>query len=208
MFTFLTITLNASDLQVKIQDATVRIYTVYDDDYRGQGEISGTGTLIGDVEILAAYHLIDKPSIITIFGYVLYYTKDSIRTQAKKKLTPVIWDKENDLIIFKMQPLEGVKPVGVAKEYPKLGSLIFWAGFNRFMPLIRCGFFTKKHGRGAYFYPIHFGDSGGGVFNKKGQLIGVTTVIWIANGVNTLNGEATPLPVIQELIKRYKYEWK
>lgn len=104
---------------------------------------------------------------------------------------------EDDWAWFSVDELpDGSHPVGFGR-HPKLGDSIWMAGVPNGMPLITTGSVAWDVGVGwtaqGFGYP---GSSGGGCFNTRGELIGVTVALPVLRDPLGFPAYETSLPLI------------
>lgn len=182
-----------------ISKHTVRIvYVVEFRDTYGEnvaGGSMGSGVLVNKQEVLTCYHLAsDKmPGKFT-----LYITGDG-QTETREG-TIKKFNKEKDLLLLRLdKPVdrEGIK----IAEGVTHGETMYFGGYSALpMPRVRMGQVTFST-KGIFVQPVFFGDSGSGVFNISGELIGIIYIMFEVNYDYTYMGYAVSLQAIREFLK-------
>jgi len=180
---------------------TVRI--IYSQDYKnifGEDEQSaqgGSGILIGNDLVITCYHVLVGMPVSTI--KIMKQDGKAIESRTDCKILK--FDKEHDLLLIKVNPPFRGDPIKVAAYEPNTGEDIIFAGHNALqLPRMR---FAKMlvSPKGIMLFPVYFGDSGGGVFNYNGELIGIVSVITQVQEShalhNTFIGYAIPLDILR-----------
>ena len=170
---------------------------------------SGSGTVIkkdnGFTYILTCYHVIEEKPIIIKEETELTIIKEAIdppeETQTNITVSYLLrnenyeeignvryiaeivsYDEEKDLALLRIFTKdENLNIVSIAKEEPKIGDTVYSIGnplsINR---TLSKGILSTKE---KDFYisdnTITFGNSGGGLFNNKGELIGVPSNVMV-----------------------------
>lgn len=159
------------------------------------GDSRGSGVVINQEYVLTCHHIIrEKPG--GKFSIIISTGKESRNLGAEViKINP-----EKDLMLLKLSEPVPWKTTSPAKEF-KWGERIYFGGYSALpLPKIRIGFATKRS-QGIYLHPIYFGDSGGGVFNKKQKLMGIIYLTYEIGGIPSLVGYAIPLEDIREFLE-------
>lgn len=152
----------SSEIEQRIVDS---VYFVYNDTDSSQG--SG---------VLVKYH---NNLYVFSVGHMINNNSDEIYLQEGKRklaqLTPIIDDDKLDFALFKIDD-----PEFVAKSYVELAET--WENKEEIYicgnpvgieDMFSEGRIIKERDNYIYFYDhVYYGSSGGGIFNKKGHLIG------------------------------------
>lgn len=144
--------------------------------------IMGSGVCInykGRQYILSAFHLDESEEIYVIDG------------GREVRLKLLLSDERNDLILFTMEEeLNTVKYVDFVDTEINVGDKVFPAGNPMGIEdAITSGIVVRKsHNRTKFLVdaPVWFGNSGGAVWNKKTQIVGISSQILC--GVNPIVG--------------------
>jgi hypothetical protein len=164
-------------------------------------EQRGTGILLGSNEVLTCYHVLSEMPVGKIQIVAFLRPKTEIRDNVYIKKV----DSKRDLLLLGFWPsLTIVYPIVLGKAEPMLGDDIFFIGLTsvRF-PTLR---FTKYMIgiMGVMVFPAYLGDSGGGVFNMQGELIGILTNMMTIRSdniiQNTYLGFAVSLKILQDFL--------
>ena len=159
------------------------------------------GVIISPTKILTVAHLFDGlPADGTIT--ILFSDNKTKITDAKI----IKFDRKLDLVLLSIPAIpEGAHPVELASQAPELGADIFVMGFTTIsLPALRFMKYAESP-KGIFIFPSYYGDSGGGIFNSKGQLIGIMQSIMIITTSETKQttyfGYGATLKKIKEFLK-------
>lgn len=150
----------------KIVNATISVHNV-------EAGTSGAGVAIiynNEKYILSAFHLDNSDEI-----YV--YDLDFV------KMEKIIWDADTDLLLLKpTKELKTVEYIEFIETETKIGEKIWLCGNPMGIDrALTYGNIIKKSNDNKFFMTdaaMWFGNSGGGAFNSKTQLIGIATQIY------------------------------
>lgn len=180
---------------------TATYKTITGDDVVDQG--AGTGILIAPNRVLTCYHLVVnyQPGTFAVF----ITDGKSVFSRKNEEVKIIKSDKLKDLLLLEVTPPFNETGVSVAAKSPRLGEPIFFTGYT-LLPVSTMRFSQyNENNRGIMLYPVYRGDSGGGVFNTKGELVGIINCVLLLKegGVQfpTFIGYAMPLDVIQGFLK-------
>jgi len=160
----------------------------------------GNGVFVSYTEVLTCAHLFygKPPGEI----YVHYFPKKGLRMVTKAVVTKFVvrWD----IALLEIELPITWEPLKLAEEAPAWGDTIYFSGKSSMdCPPIRKWYYSVNH-RGIMVYPIYYGDSGGGVFNEKREIIGIIYQIILVNkGGNrfpTFIGYGIPLRILKEFL--------
>jgi S1-C subfamily serine protease len=185
---------------------------------------TGSGTIIKKINeemyILTAYHVIEENAELAKVGFDVGVTVGYPRRDTTGRIAGMILygakiiktDEDNDLALLKTSyDDENLNEMSLAITNPKIGDIIYSVG----NPLG----FVRTISKGILcniiedFYisdnTCTYGNSGGGLFNKTGELIGVPVqvgYIYDLGENNSLSpetslGKSVKLPVIKEFLK-------
>jgi len=146
---------------------------------------SGSGTHIkikGKSYILTCAHLFKSKSDLVSITTNEDTNKNDFT--AKNEATILLLDKEKDLALIKINKKWNHPYLKIANKEPKINDPIWIVGnpyvLNDVITFGKVVKFTKEYcvlnGR------AYFGNSGGAVINRKGEVIGVMSAIWINFG--------------------------
>lgn len=169
-----------------------------------EGRIWGSGVLT-EHGVLSANHILGDKEL----GDIIVHFQDGMRMETRT--LKLIWaDEQADLALFQLvTPMpKGWGYIKIAKKY-KVGAEISFIGFNS------AGFARLRFDRveenikyGTMLKPIWFGDSGGGVFNKSGKLLGIIGKLLFNDfrgyPVATMVGYASSLDEIHKFFDDYQ----
>lgn len=198
----------------QIRESTAKVVVL--DEY-GNARGSGTGFIVSipgshDIDILTVRHVcvpgmkIDTPYVKELTppapNFRVEFPNGNYRAEIKKI------DMHSDLCLLKLTDnRENNTELHLSHNYPQLGDSISVIGYpHGFGPLLSLGHFNETSGGGIgpeelfSILTIHIfpGNSGSGVFNDRGQLVGV--ISWSMVGVDTLTG-AVPLQEIERFLE-------
>ena len=163
------------DVYIKIIKATVQVF--YGADFESvygeklSVERGGGGVLIAPDLILTCYHMAaEAPK-----GHFVVRHFDGKTIETRVTSAIVRFSKEDDLLLIRVTPpFKNADPVRLAKALPSLGEEILFVGHTMFIvPRMRFGKYNFMPSRGILLYPVYRGDSGGGAYNTRGELIGI-----------------------------------
>jgi len=159
------------------------------------------GVIISQNKVLTVAHLFDG---IPANGVITITFSDN-----RTKITDVKvvkFDRKLDLVLLSIPAIpEGTQPIEFAAQLPELGDDIFIIGFPSIsLPVLRFAKYVDSP-KGIFIFPAYYGDSGGGIFNSKGQLIGIMQSVMIVTTAETKQityfGYGTPIDKIKEFLK-------
>lgn len=199
----------------KLNGGKVAMYRIYPKiESSGQGENSsgsqwsGSGIAIGDKFIATNYHVVEDANTLVVCGI-----NGDMNTSYKVQI--VVTDKKNDLAIVKVIDEKfkgfGTIPYGFCTTTVDVGTEIFVLGYPMTQFLgdeikVTNGIISAKTGFQGdvstyqMTAPIQPGNSGGPVFDYKGNLIGLS-VSGIKNEVAQNVNYAVKLKYLQNLIE-------
>ena len=185
--------------------ATVKIiYTVRSTDIYGdtmEESNIGSGVLICPNQVITCYHLFAD----CIPGKIKIYIMLIGKTLMRDDVTIRKYSKKDDLALLIINPpVEDISPIPIAALTPQLGTDVRFVG-HTILPVTRLRFSKFSESlKGIMISPVFFGDSGGGVFNTKGELIGIIYTTYRIDFNNdhqyTLIGYALPIDRITEFL--------
>lgn len=156
------------------------------------GDAIGSGTIIynkGKIIILTAAHVVLAVAQRDVEMYAcLSYSNN------KLSLTPTKIDVDLDLALVKTAGLEGSPYVNLSHNEPKIGDGVFVIGaplgnqFNITTGIISNYIITKNRKLYRTDAASIYGNSGGGVFNESGDLVGVLVGGDMINGIAPVPG--------------------
>lgn len=160
---------------------------------RGTSRVSGI--YVGKNRILSVYHVGDTEPT----GGTFMAQMPDVGKTRKERLTVKKYDVKSGLALFEFGGLPPpIKPIEVAKDLV-IGEDIMITGFSG-MSNPRFGKLAHSKGNGILFHPAYYGDSGGGIFNMKGELLGIINSAW-DSGMSKTVGHAIPLETIKKFLK-------
>jgi S1-C subfamily serine protease len=194
---------------------------------------SGAGTIVKKTDkemyVLTCYHVIEEIvkfnnsgfPITAVVGYTLDETGDSesLKSFVSYSATVAKYDEKVDLALLKVNYSDpNLEEIKIAENEPKKGDTVYSVGSP--LGLLRTvskgilankieGFFVCEN-------VTTFGNSGGGLYNKDGELIGVpSNVMGYAGGLDKEGkvtfvpesslGLSRDLPTIKEFLKGVNY---
>jgi len=112
------------------------------------------------------------------------------------------WDGKTDLVILKTKKKVSIEPVKLARNCT-VGEDTMYGGYGNFpSPKIRFGKLNYDSQYGFYVNDMYYGDSGAGIFNMKGELLGIFYSIFTLKAGNeeTFRGYAVPLEALRQFL--------
>jgi len=157
----------------------------------------GAGTIIKKTDnsmyVLTCYHVVEdviemkNPKVFASIGYSINDVRDSAVADILYKVEVVKFDKEKDLALLKTFMVDkDLEAISIAKNEPQKGDIVYSIG----TPLgwhrtISKGILANKiEGYYVTDNSITFGNSGGGLYNESGELIGAPVLVY-AYGAGT-----------------------
>ena len=120
-----------------------------------------SGTAVGPHVLLTASHCMTKGKVLAINGW-------------SPKVISVRHDGADHALV--VVDLTFNRPARVASQSPSVGDVVFiWGNPEGFNDLLRYGRVSGAEGVTLLDLNAYFGDSGAGVFNEQGQLVGVVS---------------------------------
>jgi hypothetical protein len=178
---------------------TYSIKTVYGTEC--EGNMKGSGVLLGHDKILTCYHLLDAnpPGVIKI----TYFGDGKPEVRTGDQVDILLFDEKKDLLYLQVKPAFDNGLTWLSVELPEAGDDIVIMGYPgiRLNPVRFYKFSINQYG--IMVFPVYNGDSGGGVFNMKGELIGILKAILFLKEPYqqvTFVGYAIPLNLIKEFL--------
>jgi len=143
---------------------------------------SGTHIKINDKSyILTCGHLFKSKSDLVSVATNEDTTKNDFTT--KGEATVVLLDKERDLALIKINRKWNHPYLKLASSEPKTGDPVWVVGnpyvLNDVISFGRVIRYMKKYNLLCITAKTYFGNSGGAVLNRKGEIVGVMSAIWI-----------------------------
>lgn len=190
-------------------------------------ESQGSGVVIkktnNKMYILTCNHVIDdimefnKKSFVNLGAIVGYIKFDKNYKEVGNILYGaeiIKTDKENDLALLRVDIIdEYLNDINIAEKEPEKGDVVYSVGnpFGLFRTVSK-GILSNKIDRGYLSDNTEtFGNSGGGLFNKKGELIGITYQVFtygmsdIMPIAESSLGCSVRLDIIKEFLKGVEY---
>lgn len=163
--------------------------------------VAGSGVLLDNGMVLSCYNLLSGYEAGEIV--IQRFNGATVEVRQGTQVILVAWDKKSDLLLLQVMPPFHGSGVKVAAQKPKFGERIMLTGHPQ-LSLTKLRLYQYLEGSlGIMITPVFFGDSGGGVFNSNGELIGnIKMILSIQSPLpqNTLYGYATPLDAIREFL--------
>ncbi len=173
--------------------------------------VSGTGFIISKNG-----YLLTNDHVVFDEGSGVYYPKVTmsfVGEKKKYKIEVLFSDKKHDVALCRFDPNEvqsftSVKRIADYQTVKQGADCLvignaFGMGLAPFTGIIR---FTKKDGGDmVYTAPSNPGDSGGPVFNRRGECIGInkSKTVKVNNTVADAYTNATPMDAIDALLKKW-----
>lgn len=182
----------SQDVRTKAYNATVAVYV---SNWFGE-EVSGSGVIIDKNHILTCQHVVDGTKKVEIeFADEKTKTGKVVKTTEKK-----------DLAVIEVEVPEEYQPIAIAATTPSLGSPVMVIGNNYGMGLTMTDGIVsateRKIESNTYLQTdaaINSGNSGGGLFDQNGNLIGIADMKISKSGVDNV-GLAIPTNVIIDFL--------
>jgi len=169
----------------------------------------GSAVFISNRRALTVMHIAANKYTGELFGYV----SNGNKGKEKRVFNIVDFEAEDDLALIETKPVnfQGAK---LAQD-AKFGEPIIFAGYNAIdLPKLRFGFLSENKDalnpkfNGYLFHPVFYGDSGGGGFNIKGELVGIMRIyIFVKEekiNSNSFMGYMVPLEKIKAFLEGAK----
>lgn len=161
--------------------------------------VDGSGVCItykGRKYILTAFHL-NKTTEMWVYDSEKY-----------TKLKLLLWNKTIDLALFEpVKELKTVKYIKFIENEVKVGDKIWVCGNPMGLTdIVASGNVVKKskYSRTRYLIDAssYYGNSGGGVFNEKTELVGIYSMVFynISHGLPIIYGVIIDVDVIEEFL--------
>lgn len=163
-----------------------------------EGDVIGSGVLVEKRKVLTAAHVVDfPPPDAVICG-------DKVIDVIK-----ITMAMDSDLAIMHLNRDCGAAPVKIANRNPNLGDDLYISGCPQgFCGWVTRGVATAYQELGRHLFLMHdgktwFGNSGGPVLNKNGELVAIThgVLCFNGNGLQQCYSAATPLQFILNLLE-------
>jgi S1-C subfamily serine protease len=181
---------------------TVKIYyfspyrTIYGTE--GVDIITGSGVMLNGNEILSCFHVLDQFPAGKIS--VVQFTENKQNKREGDQVQIIAHDARRDLLLLRIDPPFQTEGIQVAAGSPALGSEVIITGHTE-LPVTRLRLYRYlESAKGIMVTPVYVGDSGGGVFNAQGRLIGIVQICLMLERQPTLYGFAIPLQTLQEFL--------
>lgn len=183
---------NSKEIILKRNIASIYLYE--NGNILGQG----SGVFVGKDKVLTAFHLDGRATNYEVKAGDKIY-----------KATVFYSDKESDLKLLKIDGVIYWQYIKVARSNPQNLDDIYFGGFNTAkFPVLRQWYFSKIEDEkySTWVFPVWFGDSGGPIFNKKGELISIITKIRVLSSIygdryTSMIGYGAKLGQIKEIMK-------
>jgi len=163
------VTLTALVKQVEKSIVTISIY-------QGGSRVSqGSGWLISESKIVTCYHVIDGA------GRIEAVTSDHRKI---KVLGIASSDEEGDIAILAIEPQKGIKPLALAPSLPQVGERVYVIGSPLGLEAsVTEGIVSSIRPQSSgvnllqFTAPVAPGSSGSPVFNEKGEVVAMVTMM-------------------------------
>jgi len=167
--------------QYEYTDVTGKLYSLIS---------KGSGIRIAEDRILTCAHLVTGRPVGRLYM--------PARPPIPMKILKI--DTDADLLLAQFGFQFAWEATDIAEGF-SLGEEMMFTGYSSVpVPLLRFGR-VAMNPKGIMVHPVYFGDSGGGVFNMEGELIGIIYCTVMVQReevrVSTLIGYAIPLEVIK-----------
>lgn len=180
-------------------------HDIYGDSYTWSTQVGGV--IIAPDKVLSVFHgALERPR--GTYKALIWTGKKEEREWVT--LTLIKHDRLKDLVLLQMDEPVLWQPIRLAHDI-KWGEDILIAGFSMIpYPKIRFGrlvtrYFPKKDRTDILAMPSYFGDSGGGVFNDNGELVGIMShsfsFFYKSSRQDPLASYAVALSEIREFLK-------
>lgn len=123
-----------------------------------------SGTVVGVKTILTATHCIEN-------------TQKIILNEVSYDIEKILSDsRDHTFVVLKNSNFKNIAKLG---SYPKTGDNVYYFGnVGGKVLLLRKGYIAARHDWKFYIdAEVYYGDSGSGVFNEDGEVVGVVTTI-------------------------------
>lgn len=160
--------------------------------------IRASGVIIGPDLVLTCYHVFNAgyPGSISV---TVYFSVGE--PEIRNRVQVVRLSKKDDMCLLRVDPAFKTIPLSIANAEPRFGDEIFFVGHTTIdLAKIRVWHFFYAI-NGVMLFPVAPGDSGGGVFNFNGELIGMIKSGLSLDGTYTLIGYAAMLETLQGFVQ-------
>jgi S1-C subfamily serine protease len=186
----------------------------------------GSGTVIKKTEeamyILTCHHVVEDVIEFNEKGYELGASIGYSKTDTLNKVAGIMaygaeiikYDEEKDLALLKVFFIDDeLVEIKIAEEEPQKGDIVYSVGNPLgLLRTISKGILSNKI-EGLYISDntITFGNSGGGLYNNKGELIGVPSQVQIYGYTESMPvpesslGQSRDLQTIKDFLKGVEY---
>lgn len=169
----------------------------------GSNVVQASGVLLKDGTILSCYHVLDGFATGTI--KIMCFSKEGTEVRSSpEEITVLAYDKSADLLLLGVNPPFKNQGVALAKAPPFIGDKVFIAGHTAFAVTRLRIYHYLESTLGVLVTPVYFGDSGGGVFDVEGNLVGIIQRA-LATSYPTIQvsyyGYAAPLATLAKFLK-------
>lgn len=187
--------------------------TMFDKDSRVKGNCAGTVVHSSDkgTYVLTAYHCIDdKNAKPEPYGFVEF---DGVGEKERYRVEPVKYNRLNDLALMKItDKMEGKIYARISPKNPVDGQEIWVIGYGaRQRDILSKGIVAIADTYSIHTYShcmlldasIFYGNSGGGVFNNRGELLGVVVQIGPSYPIHGLWGYSIHAQEVRDFVNNY-----
>lgn len=170
-------------LALQLRSHTVRITTLCE-----EGQSQGTGTVLRDGRVLTAAHVTlcgdhnDEPPIAVLLETLPTPGKvtQTRRLEAQETLKNAAGEKLDAAVVTLSAPFQGVEGAVIADDETRFGDFITFSAAVPFSTVTDArvqydpSIFAEDNPNAVRIdQPVYPGNSGSGVFNDRGQLVGV-----------------------------------
>ena len=189
------------DIEQLVSQSLGRIFYFYNiGDICGDNEeriVQGSAVAIDKNHALSNYHVLGGKTI----GEIKIYFSNKEETHAFGAEVEK-YDKIKDLVLLRLDKEIPWQVASLGEEI-RFGEKIYFGGYSGGFPLptIRVTFMSSlNYEYGIYLDPLYYGNSGGGVFDSQGRLIGIIYLMFSINSTPTFRGYAIPVDKIKEFL--------
>ncbi len=163
----------------------------------------GSGVIVGPGHVLTAKHVVEC-ALVPGFPFTVPPVKVTVdpgdgAVEAEVELTLGEGTKDIARLVLAKPTLGAyMSPITIGPA-PAIGETVCEASMVP-RPTYRCGIVQQSNGYINMEMRVEHGNSGSGLYNSKGQLIGIVVQLWLCEANEFCGGRAAPLQAARYLI--------